>query len=514
MINILDSYNRRGAIEGDENKLRFLIDSAREKENADHKALDRLDEQMILSLNSLKDLESQMGYSFSVNFESSDSTAAQLSYSHIARAFSQDYFNIYYVNIQSGEYTQYHTDPLYNGLKVVYRGDDFFDACEKAVEETVFEEDREYVKSMLTKDNLISNTQKHGTFFFVYRLYHEGKTVYAGLNAVLLQENDQKFLVIGVRNMDYQIRQKMEFNSMMASNAAYSSIIEALSRDYFRVYYVNLFDDSYETHMTNKHYEDIDKVEKSGNFFNDFRTVITGIAHQEDVEMILSTVNREALKKELEDDNVFTFTFRIGKGKDIEHISCKIIRPENDPGHIVVGFTNIEKQYQREKKYQKKLRKASVLAKKDALTGVKNKHAYQEDEKKLNKAVKDGRLEKFALIVCDLNNLKEVNDTKGHSMGDKYIQNASNLICSTFKHSPVFRIGGDEFAVILLGSDFEKRHELFSSLQDKARKNLNGEEIIMACGMSDFDKEKDRVVFDVFEKSGQGDVQKQKDKQK
>ena len=514
MINILGSYNKRVNIEGDENKFRFLIDMAKKEENADIDELDLLDQRMSLSLNSMKDLASRMGYSFTVKFESKDKEDSALSYTHIARAFSQDYFNIYYVNIQTGEYTEYNTDPLCNGLKIVCKGKDFFYDCTKAIDESIFDQDREYVRNMLSKDRLIRDTEKSGTQFFVYRLLHEGRPVYAGLTAVMLKEGDQQYLVIGVRNMDYQIRQKMEFNNIMESNAAYSCIIEALSRDYSRVYYVDLFDDSYEKHMTNKYYEDIDKIEKTGKFFDDLRKVITGIAHPEDVDMILSIFNKETLQSELEDDLVFTFTFRIKKGKDTVHISCKVLKTERDSNHIIVGFTNIEKQYQREKKYQKNLRKARELARKDALTGVKSKYSYNEDEKKLNKAIRDKRLEKFALIVCDLNNLKEVNDTQGHSTGDRYIKNCSYLICSTFKHSPVFRIGGDEFAVILLGDDYDNRDELFKQLLSKAKKSINGEEVIMACGMSDFDKEKDSVVFDVFERADKEMYKNKKDMKK
>ena len=70
------------------------------------------------------------------------------------------------------------------------------------------------------------------------------------------------------------------------------------------------------------------------------------------------------------------------------------------------------------------------------------------------------------VAVCDVNSLKAVNDTLGHKAGDEIIRRACSLICNTFKHSPVYRIGGDEFAVILSGRDYERRQELLSEMEE------------------------------------------------
>jgi GGDEF domain-containing protein len=53
--------------------------------------------------------------------------------------------------------------------------------------------------------------------------------------------------------------------------------------------------------------------------------------------------------------------------------------------------------------------------------------------------------------MFDLNDLKHINDRYGHERGDEYIVNCCRLICQVFKHSPVFRIGGDEFVALLRG---------------------------------------------------------------
>jgi small GTP-binding protein/diguanylate cyclase (GGDEF)-like protein len=88
------------------------------------------------------------------------------------------------------------------------------------------------------------------------------------------------------------------------------------------------------------------------------------------------------------------------------------------------------------------------MANTDSLTGVRNKHAYMETESQLNSRIREGAIDKLALVACDINGLKYVNDTKGHAAGDKLIKDASALICDIFNHGSVYRTGGDEFIVL------------------------------------------------------------------
>ena len=125
---------------------------------------------------------------------------------------------------------------------------------------------------------------------------------------------------------------------------------------------------------------------------------------------------------------------------------------EHDP-HFVIGLSNVDEQIRREQEH----RRAMHMASRDPLTGVKNKLAYAEAEAKINTEITDGICDPFAIAICDINGLKEINDSLGHTAGDQYIRDACGIICRIFSHSPVFRIGGDEFCVILRGGDYEVR---------------------------------------------------------
>ena len=142
-----------------------------------------------------------------------------------------------------------------------------------------------------------------------------------------------------------------------------------------------------------------------------------------------------------------------------------------------------------------------VRAYQDGLTGVKSKHAYLETEKELNTQLACGTLSPFSIVVCDVNGLKKINDTLGHKAGDEYIRKASKMICGIFSHSPVYRIGGDEFVLFLKERDFENRHSLMRKLHKLSSDHIGTDEVIVSGGITDYIPNQDHSIQDVFERA-------------
>ena len=151
---------------------------------------------------------------------------------------------------------------------------------------------------------------------------------------------------------------------------------------------------------------------------------------------------------------------------------------------------------------KEKIIKARKMADIDPLTGVKNKHAYAQWEEDINCRIKEGEQEPFAVVVCDINDLKKVNDLYGHKEGDICIQNASAKICGVFSHSPVFRVGGDEFIVILTKEDYFQRKKLLDRINALPRdlsKIRVGDTV--SAGMAEYDKDKHHSLLSVAEEA-------------
>ena len=146
----------------------------------------------------------------------------------------------------------------------------------------------------------------------------------------------------------------------------------------------------------------------------------------------------------------------------------------------------LESMIQIEKLQEMELGKTREMAYSDPLTGVKNKMAYIEDVGCFEQRIEDGVLHDFGLVIFDLNDLKKTNDTKGHDAGDQYIKDGCNLICNKFKHSPVYRIGGDEFVVFLSGQDYANRAGILADFGNAVEKNLKSGGVVVAFGFADY----------------------------
>jgi len=162
-----------------------------------------------------------------------------------------------------------------------------------------------------------------------------------------------------------------------------------------------------------------------------------------------------------------------------------------------------EEMLRREAQQEKELGSAKKLAYTDSLTGVKSSHAYVEMVKKTDQRIADGDIREFGVVVFDLNGLKEVNDTKGHDAGDRYIQDSCRMICEQFKHSPVFRIGGDEFVAFLEGEDFRNRKILLAAFETQTDENVRLGKPVVASGMSVFRHGHDNSYRRVFARADQ-----------
>ena len=109
----------------------------------------------------------------------------------------------------------------------------------------------------------------------------------------------------------------------------------------------------------------------------------------------------------------------------------------------------------------------------DQLTNVMNRNALESRRKG---GLQPG--EPLSLIVCDVNGLKQLNDTQGHIEGDRLIRNAAQLLAMFYGETNVFRVGGDEFLV--LRKDMTER-ELENSLYN-LRAKMAETNVSMALG--------------------------------
>ena len=135
----------------------------------------------------------------------------------------------------------------------------------------------------------------------------------------------------------------------------------------------------------------------------------------------------------------------------------------------------------------------------DALTGVGNKRAYDMEVKRLSDSKHP-----YGIAFIDLNDLKGINDKYGHEKGSISLKTVSRIICKVFAPSSVYRVGGDEFVVILENNDYENSSALIRELTESFRENgANAslppwESVSAAVGYATYDTKTDKGVESVL----------------
>ncbi len=132
--------------------------------------------------------------------------------------------------------------------------------------------------------------------------------------------------------------------------------------------------------------------------------------------------------------------------------------------------------------------RARAEALRDSLTGLGNHRAFQEEmERQWANAFRHGQ--SLALAIVDLDDFKRVNDSHGHAVGDRLLRRAATTMTGYLRRSDrAFRIGGDEFAIIMPSTDADHGHlavkRLLAACLDGGAENSEAPAVSFSAGIS------------------------------
>ncbi len=425
---------------------------------------------------------------------------AGLIFTRIAQTLARGYTDLFYVDLDTDDFIEYVTDAETGMLNEARRGEKFFDECKVEAEKYLYPDDREAFVKAMDKETLLGTLNRKKSFIMTYRLLSDDEPKYVTMKTSRM-EDDERFIIIGVTDTDEQIKQQKAAERMEEERIAYARL-NALTGDFLCIYIVVPETDRYREYSSSAGFESFAIPKEGTDFFGKTRERSREFVHPEDLGRFLSMFTREGVLSEIERSGIYTLTYRLMIGGNPTYVQLKAAMVQEKEGRrMVIGINDIDSQVQQEEDYARRLEQAQSKASIDALTGIKNKHAYLDAEEQLDRQIAEHCQPDFAVTILDVNDLKNINDTEGHQAGDQYIRKACRIICNIFKHSPVFRIGGDEFAVISKGSDYECIDELLGVVDEQNREAARTGGIIIACGMAKY--ENDSCVASVFERADQ-----------
>ena len=403
------------------------------------------------------------------------------SFADVSRALSSDYLNLYYVDTATDQFIEYTPDAGHDNLAVERRGGDFFNASAKDAQVFIYKEDRDYFIDSFTKENILRTIDEHGTFTLTYRLLVGQTPTYVNMKAVRMR-TDATHIIIGVSNVDAQMRQKEEIARIKAERITYSRI-NALTKGFICIYTIDPVTGNYTEYSATSDYAGLDIPKAGDDFWVQSQKQSLRHVFPADVEKFQTQLTRENVMKEIEGRGVFTLQYRMYLGGEPKYVLAQAaLVEEKDGPQLILGVNNVDDTVRREQDYERKLAAARSRANLDTLTGVKNRSAYDNMSQNLARQIEGGQTVKYAIALCRVCDLGRVNESRGYEAGDQLIRDACAVICETFKHSPVFRVGGDQFAVIAQGHDYENIDALTAALEENSARDR----VAIACGMAKY----------------------------
>ena len=387
-------------------------------------------------------------------------------YSQIAMALTSRFDALYMVNLKTKHFAMYKSECAFGELKVGLEGDDFFNRMISDAAKSVYKDDYVLATESLKEEALLKELDDYGTFTLTFRSNSAKGPVFVKLIAGY---TDKDHIAISITNVDAQVRRELKLRSTVMQNEVYGQIVMALAERYDALYMLDLKTDHYALYKSERMFSKVKVAAEGEDFFNQLQKDAEKVVYSEDIHLVQSALLKESFLKELDENGLFMLKYRLNSNSGPIYVNLEAVY--SDKKHVVISVTNIDAQVRREQRIRAEADAAHQKACRDDLTGIKNKNAYGEFERRLNDQIESGDIGTFAIAICDVNGLKTVNDTMGHKAGDEYIKAASKIVCDTFKHSPVFRVGGDEFVAILKGDDFESRDDLAKTFMNIAKHN-------------------------------------------
>ena len=260
-----------------------------------------------------------------------------MTYAEIARALAADYYNIYYVDLETDHYIEYSSTVGGEELALERHGEDFFNSARRDTMVRIYEADRQPFLSAFTKENVLQELDAQGVFTATYRLIDTGTPMYVNMKIMRMQP-DGKHLIIGISIVDTQMRQQEATNTLLREESAYVRIM-ALSGDYLSLYTINPDTGCYIEYSTSSEYESLGFAKRGEDFFR--QGIIDGkkVVFPDDLPMYLDHFTKEKILEEIRQNGLYQLQYSLMLNGEPQPVVLKIVSvQENDEEKLIAGI--------------------------------------------------------------------------------------------------------------------------------------------------------------------------------
>ncbi|MCR5802182.1 MAG: hypothetical protein K6G57_07625, partial [Lachnospiraceae bacterium] len=228
------------------------------------------------------------------------------------------------------------------GISVERHGENFFAECIKDSEKYIHESDRASFKEVFNKENVLKTINEQGAFVYSYRLIINGEANFVNMKAVRMAQDDNH-IIIGVNNIDSQMRQQETIERLKEEQITYSRI-SALIGDFIGIYTVDPESGTYMQYSATKELSDLKTAKAGTDFFSDSIRDAKAIIVPEDTEYFESNFSREQVLEKTKNGGIYTIHYRLViDGKPVKiNLRAGMVNEKGGP-QLIVGVSKESK---------------------------------------------------------------------------------------------------------------------------------------------------------------------------
>lgn len=256
-------------------------------------------------------------------------------YASIARALAADYYNIYYVDLDTDKFIEYSSRVGGEELAMERHGEGFFESAKRDTMTRIFAEDRERFLAVFTKENVAQELDRQGVFTITYRLIDSGEPIYVNMKITRMQPGANQ-IIMGISIVDSQMKQQELFDRMQQERDVLKSVA-ALSGSYLSVYSIDPETGRYIEYSATDEYKSLGIAKEGEDFFGQSVTNIRGAVDPEDLEGFLERFTEENVMREIREKGGFSMQYRLIINGEPKPVSLRIARVEESSGEKLVA---------------------------------------------------------------------------------------------------------------------------------------------------------------------------------
>ena len=249
-------------------------------------------------------------------------------YARIARALAEDYYNIYYVDLNTGRFIEYASPVGGEELAIERHGENFFEACQRDAHR-IYSEDRAAFFASFNRENILRELDQQGVFTVTYRLVDTGSPMYVNMKIMRMQP-DRQHIIIGISIIDSQMKHQAIWENILKEQDTLTRVM-ALNEDYLSLYTIDPVTGAYVEYTASDEYETLGFAKTGEDFFK--QGIIDGkrTVDPEDLPRYLESFSRSKVLQAVQKDGVYKLQYRLVIKGQSRPVSLKI-SPFKDHG--------------------------------------------------------------------------------------------------------------------------------------------------------------------------------------